>query len=124
MKVFQGICKSENLYNRIERILGFALQAFCKSPNNISDRMYRQCDRAAYKTLENCNFKRFETETFIDWTCSTLFKAKGFIERSLERHFGSRKKWNFKTGLTKYFISQVVDFFIFFSERKHCVNLE
>ena len=57
----------------------------------------------------NCNFKRFETKIIIDWNCPTLFKTKGFIEQSLDRHFGSRKKWNFKTGSTKYFTSQVVD---------------
>ena len=39
----------------------------------------------------------------------TLFKAKVFIKQSLDRHFGSRKKWNFKTGSTKQFTSQVVD---------------
>ena len=51
----------------------------------------------------------FETEIFIDWNCTTLFKAEGFIERSLDRHFGSRKKCNFKSGSTEYFTCQVVD---------------
>ena len=40
----------------------------------------------------------FETEIFIDWNDTTLFKAKGFIERSLDR-----------SGSTEYFICQVVD---------------
>ena len=30
-------------------------------------------------------------------------------QRFLERHFGPRKKWNLKTGSTKYFTSQLVD---------------
>ena len=57
----------------------------------------------------NCNFKRFKNELFIDWNCTTLFKAKNVIERSLERNFGSRKKRNFKSGSTKYFTSQLDD---------------
>ena len=61
------------------------------------------------KPQRNCNFKRFETEIFIDWTCPTLFSAKSFIEGSLYRYFGSRKKLNFKTGASKCFTSQVVD---------------
>ena len=109
MKVFQGICKSENLYNGKERILGFALKVFCKSPNESVIECIGSVTELHTKPQRKCNFKRFETEIFIDWNCPTLSKAKGFIERSLDRHFGSRKKWNFKTGSTKYFTSQVVD---------------
>ena len=32
MKVFQDICKSENLYNGKETTLGLALKVVCKSP--------------------------------------------------------------------------------------------
>ena len=72
----------------------------------------------------NCNFKRFENELFIDWICTTLFKTKGFIERLLERHFGSKKKWNFKTGSTKYYTSQVVNRInSCFLWNKHFINL-
>ena len=33
----------------------------------------------------------------------------GFIERSLHRHLGSRKKTTFKSGSTEYFTCKVVD---------------
>ena len=51
----------------------------------------------------------FETEIFIDWNCTATFKAKNFNERSLDRHFGSRKKCNSKSGSTQYFTCQVID---------------
>ena len=43
-----------------------------------------------------------ETEIFIYWNCITLLQAKGFIESSLDKHFGS-------SGSTEYFTCQVVD---------------
>ena len=51
MKVFQGICKSENLYNGKERILGFALKVFCKSPNKSVIKCIGSVT-AVYKTSE------------------------------------------------------------------------
>ena len=47
------------------------------------------------------NFKRFKTE---------IVKAKlqRFHRKVNARQFDSRKKWNFKTGETKYFTSQLV----------------
>ena len=35
--------------------------------------------------------------------------ADNILSRSLDRKFGSRKKWNFKSGDTKYYTSAVVD---------------
>ena len=35
--------------------------------------------------------------------------ADNILSRSLDRKFGSRKKWNVKSGNTKYFTSAVVD---------------
>ena len=61
MKVFQGICKSENLYNGKERILGFALKVFCKSPNESVIECIGSVTELHTKPQRNCNFKRFET---------------------------------------------------------------
>ena len=57
----------------------------------------------------NCNFKKFETELMLDWNGPTVFKSQSFTEKSLDRHLGSRKNWRFKSGSSKYFVSQVVD---------------
>ena len=61
------------------------------------------------KPQRNCNFKRFETELMLDWNGPTVPKSQAFIEKSLDRHFGGRKKLRFKTGYSKFFVSQVVD---------------
>ena len=61
------------------------------------------------KPQRNCNFKRFETELMFDWNGPTVPKSQAFIEKSLDRHFGGRQNWRFKTGYSKFFVSQVVD---------------
>ena len=59
------------------------------------------------KPQSNCNFKKFETELMLDWNGPTGPKSQSFIEKSLNRHFGSRKNWRFKSGSSKYFVSQL-----------------
>ena len=61
------------------------------------------------KPQRNCLFKRYETELSVDWNGTNLTKAEAFLEKSLDRHFESRKKWNFKTGSSKFLTSKVVD---------------
>ena len=46
--------------------------------------------------VKHSNFKRFKSESMIDWNCQTLEKDKGFIKNSLHRHFGLIKKLNLK----------------------------
>ena len=61
------------------------------------------------KPQRNCNFKKFETELMLDWNGPNVTKSRALVEKSLDGHFGSRKKWRFKSGSTKFFVSQVVD---------------
>ena len=45
----------------------------------------------------------------IDWNGPGVSKADNVLARSLDRKFGSRNKWNFKSGNTKFYTSAVVD---------------
>ena len=54
----------------------------------------------------NPNFIRFENELMIDLNGQTLSKANNFIERSIDIHYGSRKKWNLKSVSSKFFVSK------------------
>ena len=45
----------------------------------------------------------------IDWNGPVLSRADSLLEMSLDRKFGSRKQWNFKSGESKFYTSKVVD---------------
>ena len=45
----------------------------------------------------------------IYWNGPTLAKSKPLIARALDRKFGGRRNWHFKTGSNKFAISKVVD---------------
>ena len=44
-----------------------------------------------------------------DWNGPTVPKSQAFIEKFLDWHFGGRINCRFKTGYSKFFVSQVVD---------------
>ena len=50
------------------------------------------------KLQKNSNFHRFENELIVNSNGPTLSKGKQFIEKYIDRHFGSRKNWNCKNG--------------------------
>jgi hypothetical protein len=60
------------------------------------------------KPQRNCDFSKFETVLMLDWNGPNVPKSKSLVETALDRHFGSRKHWRFKTGSSKYFVSKVV----------------
>ena len=51
----------------------------------------------------------FVSEMHIDWNGPVVSKADNVLARSLDRKFSSRKKWNFKSGNTKFYTSALVD---------------
>ena len=51
----------------------------------------------------------FEAEMNIDWNGPVVSKADHLLEESLDRHFGSRKRWSFKSGEIKFYTSKVID---------------
>ncbi len=109
IKVIHGICKDEKVYQDKKEFLAIALKVLCKIPNESVVECIGSIAELHTKPQRNCIFKRYETELLVDWNGPNLVKAGPFIEKSLDRHFGSRKKWNFKTGSSKFFISKVVD---------------
>ena len=61
------------------------------------------------KPQRNNKFKSFESELHVDWNGPNVPKAGPILEKALDRHFGSRKNWRFKTGSSKFITSKVVD---------------
>ena len=61
------------------------------------------------KPERNCTQSAFEDEMHIDWNGPVVSRADSLLSVSLDRRFGSRKCWNFKTGSSKSYTSQVVD---------------
>ena len=45
----------------------------------------------------------FVSEMYVDWNGPVVSKTDNVLARSLDRKFGSRKKWNFKSCNTKYY---------------------
>ena len=92
IKIVHGICKEEQLFNDKKKILSLALKVFCKTPNESVVECIGSIAELHTKPQRNCNFKRFETELLVDWNGPIIHKAQSFLEKSLDRHFGSRKK--------------------------------
>ena len=92
IKIVHGICREERLFKDKNKILGLVLKMFCKTPN---------------ESVVECIGSIAE----LDWNGPIIHKAQSFLEKSLDRHFGSRKKWRFHTGSTstKFGVSKVVD---------------
>ena len=61
------------------------------------------------KPQRNYNFQKFETELKLNWNGPTVPKSKSFIEKLLDRQFGSTQNWRFRSGSSKFFVSLVVD---------------
>ena len=66
--------------------------------------MWQNCTKNYRETVF---FRNFETELMLDWNGPTVSKSQAFIEKSLESHFGGRQNFRFKTGSSKFFVSQV-----------------
>ena len=109
IKIVHGICKEERLFNDKKKILSLALKVFCKTPNESVVECIGSIAELHTKPQQNSNFKRFETELLVDWNGPIIHKAQSFLEKSLDRHFGSCKKWRFHTSSSMFFVSKVVD---------------
>ena len=61
------------------------------------------------KPERNANQTAFTGEMHIDWNGPVLSRADHILSASLDRWFGSRGRWHFKTGSNKFYTSEVVD---------------
>lgn len=109
IKIVHGICKDERIFQDKKEFLALALKIFCKTPNESVIESMGSVAELHTQPQRNCDFKVYETELMIDWNGPNVTKAHSFVEKALDRHFGSRKQWRFKTGSSKFLISKVVD---------------
>ena len=109
MKIIHGICQNKFLYQGKEEFLSLALKVFCKTPNESVIESIGSVAELHTKPQRNCNFKKFETELMLDWNGPNVKKSQSFVEKSMDRYFGSRRNWRFKSGSSKFFVSKVVE---------------
>ena len=109
IKVLHGICQQEKYYQDKQRFLSIALKLSCKTPNEyIVESMGSIVERHA-APQRNTRFYKYKNEVMRDWNGPTLAKSKPLIARVLDRKYGARKNWHFKTGSNKFAISKVLD---------------
>ena len=71
------------------------------------------CQTKKFLSIKAANFQDFPDVTLVQpWDFTKCLngpnktKLKTFVEKSLDRHFGSRQKLRFKSGSTKFFCKQ------------------
>ena len=81
-----------------------ALRLLWKTPNEVVVESIGSILEKHRKLQRPGGKNSFVSEMHIDWNGPVVSKTDNVLARSLDRKFGSRKKWNFKTGNTKYYI--------------------
>ena len=109
IKVLHGVCQQEKLYSDKKDFVALALKLLCKTPNEAIVESIGSVLLLHMKPQRNARQVTFEHELHIDWNGPVVSRADEILAKSLDRHFGSRKKWNFKSGESKFFSSKVID---------------
>ena len=109
VKVLHGLCQQEKYYTDIQVFLALALKLLCKTPNEAVVESIGSVLQKHMKSERNAKQTTFENELNIDWNGPVVSQADHLFSRSLDRKFGSRKKWRFKSGNSKFYTSEVVD---------------
>ena len=109
IKVLHGVCLQEKLYYGKQEFLNLALKLLCKTPNEAVVESMGSMLQKHMKTERNAAQSAFEGEMHIDWNGPVVAKADHLLNTSLDRKFGSRRHWHFKTGSTRFYTSEVVD---------------
>lgn len=109
IKVLHGVCQQEQFYAGNKQFLALALKLLCKTPNEAIVESMGSMLQKHMKSERNAKQSAFEAEMNIDWNGPVVSRSEKLLEESLDRKFGSRKQWNFKSGETKFFSSKVVD---------------
>ena len=109
IKVLHGVCLQEKLYYGKQEFLNLALKLLCKTPNEAVVESMGSMLQKHMKTERNAAQSAFEGEMHIDWNGPVVAKADHLLNTSLDRKFGSRRRWHFKTGSTRFYTSEVVD---------------
>ena len=109
IKVLHGVCKLEKYYIDKQKFISLALKLLCKTPNEAVVESLGSVLQKHMKPERPAKQSSFDSELQIDWNGPVISKADNLLERSLDRKFGSRKRWNFKVGNSKFYTSKVVD---------------
>lgn len=109
IKVLHGVCLQEKLYFGKQQFVSLALKLLCKTPNEAVVESMGSMLQKHMKPERNANQSAFEGEMHIDWNGPVVTRADQLLSRSLDRKFGSRKRWHFKTGSSRFYTSEVVD---------------
>ena len=86
-----------------------ALKLACKTPNEAVVESVGSMLNKHMRADRPGSQISFDCEMHIDWNGPVVSKANTLLERALDNKFGSRKRWNFKSGNSKFYVSKVVD---------------
>ena len=109
LKVLHGVCQLEKYYSNQQLFISLALKLLCKTPNEAVVESLGSLLQKHMKPERSAKQNTFDSELHIDWNGPVISRADSLLERSLDRKFGSRKRWNFKAGESKFFTSKVVN---------------
>ena len=109
IKVLHGMCQQEKFYIGKQDFISLSLKLLCKTPNEAVVESMGSMLQKHMKPERNAKQSVFDDEMHIDWNGPVLSRADSLLEMSLDRKFGSRKQWNFKSGESKFYTSKVVD---------------
>ena len=93
----------------VGKLSQLALKLLCKTPNEVFVESIGSVLEKNMKPQGPGKQVIFVSEMHNDWNGPVVSKANNVLVRSLDRKFGSRKKWNFKSGNTKFYNSAVFD---------------
>ena len=93
-----GVCQQEKLYSDKQDFVALALKLLCKTPNEAIVESIGSVLLLHMKPQRNARQNTFEHKLHIDWNGPVVSRADDILAKSLDRHFGSRKKWIFKSA--------------------------
>ena len=109
MKVLHGVCQFSKYFQNMQMFIQLALKLACKTPNEAVVESVGSMLNKHMRADRPGSQISFDCEMHIDWNGPVVSKANTLLERALDNKFGSRKRWNFKSGNSKFYVSKVVD---------------
>ena len=109
IKVLHGVCQQEKFFFGKQQFISLALKLLCKTPNEAVVESMGSMLQKHMKPERNATQSVYEDEMHIDWNGPVISRADTLLSVSLDRKFGSRKRWHFKTGSSTFYTSKVVN---------------
>ena len=99
----------EVFFGRKQGSFNIALKLLCKKPNEAVVENMRSMLKKHMKPERNAKQTAFTADMHIDLNGHVVSRADHHLSASQDHWFGSRKRWHFKTGNSRYYNSEVVD---------------